>query len=459
MLLNICNDPNVLSVMHLIVLALSILKVVVPLIIIILVIIDYCKVVIKGDGFKDTNIIVFKRILAAILIFLIPTLIQFFASLTDDSFDYSKCVTNANLEGINNAYRSKMNSYIDVAYTSLSIDDYNEAVAYSKQIKDEKLRVEVLEELSTLKEKVDMYNDVGKLSSSDNKPSTYIHSSPFYIKIVTDKNIYYCIDKEDSCEPNIMFVEQLWFAKSGKEYLRYKLCNDDNECSKIASYEISIVMNLMRPSVSTSWGGFGNPMQAAYYYQCDDRWKNYDVYSGVTMCDVGCGYGAYSMLMTGITHDYSITPVTLFEKLSSIRKEHGVEFQSLATGGGLLNTAIHENSYIKKEFGYKTEELWNDYEYKTADNIKKEKIVESLKMGHMIFMRVPVHFISLVGIDEDQNILVFDPGWKSWKLDIDTLYSTYYDYNGNCSDGEECGTKIAYEVYPSGGISLNKWMQ
>ncbi len=298
--------------------------------------------------------------------------------------------------------------------------------------------------------------------TSDNITSGNTHNVSFQLKLTsTASSIYYCLDNSNTCNPNIKYTEQLTFLGTTNKYLRYKSCNSEGVCNSPKNYKVNLVINLVNPSESSS-SGMANPYQAAYFYQADSRWANYYVYGDIKMRRVGCGYAAYAMIITGITHDYSQNPKVIFEQFKYYRSKYGVEFQSKSTGGGIDYTAIN-NKYMKEQYGYESYMFWKETFYSaskdttSALNAKKEKIVSSLKMGHMIFIRVPNHYIALVGIDENENIYIFDPGWKTLKLDIEGFVDRYYDYNDNCTDKEECGFKVAFEIYPKSGMSLEDW--
>ncbi|MEG1505874.1 MAG: hypothetical protein RR478_00075 [Bacilli bacterium] len=76
----------------------SVLKVLIPIIIIILGIVDISKSVIASDSkvTKESVMRLFKRVMAGLLIFFIPTIISYFFSIlggfTDLNADYLKCV-------------------------------------------------------------------------------------------------------------------------------------------------------------------------------------------------------------------------------------------------------------------------------------------------------------------------------------------------------------------------------
>lgn len=103
LMLNICNSSGVLRLFYFLKIALSIILTILPIIVIIITIINIFKIVLDGksDTMKSTLIISFKRILASIIVFLLPTIMNFiFTSLVDMNIDFATCITNANLDYI-----------------------------------------------------------------------------------------------------------------------------------------------------------------------------------------------------------------------------------------------------------------------------------------------------------------------------------------------------------------------
>lgn len=103
LMLNICNSSGVLRLFYFFKIVLSIILTILPIIVIITTIINTFKIVLDGksDTIKSTLIISFKRILASIIIFLLPTIMNYiFTSLVDMNIDFATCITNANLDYI-----------------------------------------------------------------------------------------------------------------------------------------------------------------------------------------------------------------------------------------------------------------------------------------------------------------------------------------------------------------------
>lgn len=102
-LANMCTNPYILRAMYIIIVALKITCIIVPLIVIATTIIKAFNSVVSGkeDDLKQIFPIALKKIIAGLIIFLLPTIINFCISLIGEvSYEINLCETNANLETI-----------------------------------------------------------------------------------------------------------------------------------------------------------------------------------------------------------------------------------------------------------------------------------------------------------------------------------------------------------------------
>lgn len=110
---NICDTEGFLRIVYFIKLAMNILRYVIPIILIVMITIDLLKNTINPknkDGMKKIT----NRLIAAVIVFLVPTVIDIFMGITayffEDSVNHTNrtnytitsCYTNANLTCINN---------------------------------------------------------------------------------------------------------------------------------------------------------------------------------------------------------------------------------------------------------------------------------------------------------------------------------------------------------------------
>ncbi len=102
-LIDMCTNPYILRIFYILTLVLKIITIVVPIIIIVTLTMKAFNAVTSGkeDSLKEMLPSAVKKIIAGLIIFLIPTIINFCISLIgDSSYEINLCETNLNLETI-----------------------------------------------------------------------------------------------------------------------------------------------------------------------------------------------------------------------------------------------------------------------------------------------------------------------------------------------------------------------
>ena len=94
-MLNICESEGFLHALYIILRAINIVKILVPIILIVMMSFDIFKVISDTDAVKKVKGIVIKRLLAALLIFFVPTIINLVLTSLGNSNDISTCYNNA----------------------------------------------------------------------------------------------------------------------------------------------------------------------------------------------------------------------------------------------------------------------------------------------------------------------------------------------------------------------------
>ncbi len=171
-ILSFCSSPEVLEVMMLVKLLIRAICVIVPIILIVVLTVDYMKAVSNSDDkmvFKITKNLPYRAV-AALLIFFIPSFVKMIVFIADsDANDIYSCIENATPELIDVAYQNNSRSRLDRLKESLSIDDYNNARISISEIEDITIKNELLNELNELKKYVDIKSEINKLISNYNK--------------------------------------------------------------------------------------------------------------------------------------------------------------------------------------------------------------------------------------------------------------------------------------------------
>ncbi len=135
----ICDTKGFLQVVNLIKIFLNILRFVIPIILIVMLVLDLLKNVInpnEKEGMKK----IYTRVIAAVIVFLVPTIINLIMSLINDvngtNYDYSisNCYVNANSSCIEN-----IDNYLNCADVSDADTEAKKACKKYRQCNDYKL--------------------------------------------------------------------------------------------------------------------------------------------------------------------------------------------------------------------------------------------------------------------------------------------------------------------------------
>ena len=161
MMLSICDLPDVLKVMRIVNIVITIIKVVVPILLIVSAMIDFARAVSDAELNKITKPMV-NKVIAAILVFLIPTFVKLIAEITLNDGEYQNCLGDITIETIQMAYVNQGEKLVKKAEESETIMDYSTAESYLMQIEDESKRKEFEDRLAVVKEKIDKENNKPK---------------------------------------------------------------------------------------------------------------------------------------------------------------------------------------------------------------------------------------------------------------------------------------------------------
>lgn len=144
---NICTDVEILNVLTIVKSIIEFVTIVVPVILTVFIMVDIIKTIASQDVdskklFKSIS----KRAIAAVIIFLIPFILQLVLSIIPDGkFKYLDCYENAEKETVeliasNNAAASLTTMEDTIALAQSGSKTYNDAyVAYEQARKDVKL--------------------------------------------------------------------------------------------------------------------------------------------------------------------------------------------------------------------------------------------------------------------------------------------------------------------------------
>ena len=168
-ILGICDDGSVLSVLRIANIVLTIIRIVVPIILIVSLMINYMSAVKNNDSdaLAKANKLLVTRIIAAVLVFLIPTFVRVIINVVDPgNRTYFSCLNDATKENISAAYRVRTEKYIDMARESLKQSDYQLALNSLDNVTEEADRAELKAELEELHKYIDIRERIYALAKS-----------------------------------------------------------------------------------------------------------------------------------------------------------------------------------------------------------------------------------------------------------------------------------------------------
>ena len=155
MLASICSEPKVLEVMRIIDIFVDIIRIVVPLLLIFSLMFKFMSAIKTGeeDNLAKVKKSAVTNVVAALVIFLIPNIVNIVVNVTFPNSDYKNCL-NVTMAEVNVSYENKMERLIKRAEETLNMNDYNAAKGYLKNIKDETKRKEYEKRLDAIYQKI-----------------------------------------------------------------------------------------------------------------------------------------------------------------------------------------------------------------------------------------------------------------------------------------------------------------
>ncbi len=172
LIMSICSVPEVLEVMRIINMVILIVKIAVPILLILTGMITLMKTIKVGneDLLAKAKKQLVNNCIAAIVIFLIPTLVNVIVKISDTNNEYRDCLY-ADTEIINDAYASRAASLVSKAESTKSYNDYYAAKNAVSELKDESEKASLNERLDALYETIKSDMDKNNDSETNNGTS------------------------------------------------------------------------------------------------------------------------------------------------------------------------------------------------------------------------------------------------------------------------------------------------
>ena len=168
-ILVICQNGDVLSVFRIVNMAILIIKIAVPILLIVIGMVTLMKTIKVGneDLLAKSKKQLINNCIAAVIIFLIPTLVNVIVRTNGVENGYKGCLTSATPDGITAAYVSTMDTLLAKAEETKTYNDYYAAVNALTKIKDKTLKEDYGNRLAVL------YEDIkAKMEAENDKDKT-----------------------------------------------------------------------------------------------------------------------------------------------------------------------------------------------------------------------------------------------------------------------------------------------
>lgn len=150
---SICSNPDVLSVMNILNNIITIIKVLVPVLIIITGVMSLAKAVMSEDDklLKSSVQTFITKFFVGATIFFIPAIFGAFFSLVAPDMEYMDCFEKAKPQNINKAYLDIAMNRVALAEKTIDEDDYSSAYMAVLKLKDDTAKKNLLNRLDKVK--------------------------------------------------------------------------------------------------------------------------------------------------------------------------------------------------------------------------------------------------------------------------------------------------------------------
>ena len=164
MILGICDNSSTLEAIRIVKIIITFISIIVPIILIVSLSITFTKGVTSSDGStKKMTDSAIRKMVAAILIFLVPMIVGVSAKYTTEDFGYIYCLSKANPEGIQEAKVQEVGVLVSQAEKTYTQVDYEAALIAINNMEDSSERNAYIKRLSVIKDAVALKIEVESL--------------------------------------------------------------------------------------------------------------------------------------------------------------------------------------------------------------------------------------------------------------------------------------------------------
>lgn len=128
-IVSICDNGDVLSLLRIVNIVITIIKIVVPIMLIVVGMLDFLKAIKVGDEdlLSKAKKSFLNKSIAAICVFMVPTLVNVLVTISDPNNEYRECLRLGNDEAIASAYDKRISELIDKAEADNNYTAYYQA--------------------------------------------------------------------------------------------------------------------------------------------------------------------------------------------------------------------------------------------------------------------------------------------------------------------------------------------
>ena len=162
MILSICDNSTVQEVLSIISLVVKIICIATPIILIVSLMINITRKISdgKGDILNDMGSTIIPKVIAAVLIFFIPTFVDIIGKITLSDVDYRQCIKFETLKEISPSKKEEINVLIERVESSMSETDYTIAINEVNKLSESETKNKFLERLKKTRELLDLQASV-----------------------------------------------------------------------------------------------------------------------------------------------------------------------------------------------------------------------------------------------------------------------------------------------------------
>jgi len=204
--MEVCNNPEILKIILYIKMIFKYVFILIPIILLLMLAIDFFKnIIAKDESEMKKNIsIAIKRIIYCVVLFFVPTIVSLVINLVDSSIDtentYLTCITNAELDIIDDKQIEYAMNILDDALRSNSYIAIEDALTYVNKISDEEKKEELKQMAENAKNVI--IEDL-KLEEPENKKKRYRKTT-----VASDAKYYYTVmESPDSLDDYEFYVD------------------------------------------------------------------------------------------------------------------------------------------------------------------------------------------------------------------------------------------------------------